>query len=373
MPVPPPDHHRGHDNSGTVPSGGDGGGGGGGVGLGEGANASPRRGDDSTGPQTPPASTVAATAADGKDDDDDDDDDLPQRPIPMSRGSSLGSLNEQARPLAVLEVINKRGDGIFGEHEEAALVRLCARVDSLLRRKAVEVSLLWSGMTERSFIRKSAAVGAVPGAGAGGAAGGGANGGGSAVDRARIESNVVRQFSDFSPSNEDEGAAVGDTWERRRSAAFTGGGGGGGDVGVGGAGTDSELDARRVDLEHSASGDSTWPPDNGSGKARSGAHGGGAPRCIRPGSKAEAAAVSGKSAADRRGCLGGSGRGGNHRVGRALVAEAAHEEESESESELVNLGVNLFDQSSNRLLSLVGRFFRSLGLTELFQVCFVCG
>lgn len=45
---------------------------------------------------------------------------------------------------------------------------------------------------------------------------------------------------------------------------------------------------------------------------------------------------------------------------------------AQPESDLVDLSMSLFDLSSDRLLSLVERFFRSMGLTDLFQVRFVC-
>ncbi|CAN0428547.1 unnamed protein product, partial [Laminaria digitata] len=74
------------------------------------------------------------------------------------------------KPMAVLEVMNKRGAGMFTEHEEKALLRLCASVETLLRRKAAEIALLWSGMTERSLIRKGRECRGGEGEGGGGGA-----------------------------------------------------------------------------------------------------------------------------------------------------------------------------------------------------------
>lgn len=105
------------------------------------------------------------------------------RPQPSPRGSRHQPSKTPARPLAVLEVTNKRGKGIFNEHEERALVRLCTGVESLLRSKAADVSLLWSGMTERTLIRNSNNRG-----GAGGAW----------SNHARVESTIMRLYSEAS-------------------------------------------------------------------------------------------------------------------------------------------------------------------------------
>eukprot|EP00903_Cladosiphon_okamuranus_P017086 g15744.t2 len=102
---------------------------------------------------------------------------------PTPRGSRHQSSKTPARPLAVLKVADKRSKGIFNEHEEHALVRLCAGVESLLRSKAAEVSLLCSGMTERSLIRNSNHRG-----GAGGAW----------SNHARVESTIMRLYSEAS-------------------------------------------------------------------------------------------------------------------------------------------------------------------------------
>ena len=249
-----------------------------------------------------------------------------QSPMPRRRRSS----QLPPRPLAVLEVINKRGKGIFSKHDEAALVRLCAGVESLLRRKAAEVSLLWSGMTERSLIRK--------GTGPGGAGG--------ATNYARVESTIMRLYSKASCPTDS--GVVGEKRTRKRNG---GGGGGGGGVDGGGSG----------DRDRAAS-DSCF---SNVGIGRSSSNGGDIDSVRRRGGSDSTVTGKAEAAPGVR-----SGRGGGYGDGdgidRTFTGETAQED-----SELVDLGKNLFDLRSDQLLSLVGRFFRNMRLTELFQVCFV--
>lgn len=229
------------------------------------------------------------------------------------------------RPLAVLEVINKRGKGIFSKHDEGALVRLCTFVESLLRRKAAEVSLLWSGLTERSLMRKGTAPG----------------GAGSPTNYAQVESTIMRLYSKVQCPPEAVG--LGEKRAIMSSAGLRGGGGG-----------DDSDDGSSCDRERSVS-DSVCA-EVGFGQSSSNSRGVGSVR--RRG--ASDSTVPGKAVA-----IHGSG-GGGRGIDRMFMGETAQEE-----SELVDLGMNLFDPSSDQLLSLVGRFFRNMGLTKLFKVC-VC-
>lgn len=211
-------------------------------------------------------------------------------------GSLHPSLDTSARPLAVLKVTNKRGKGIFNEHEERALVRLCTGVESLLRSKAAEVSLLWSGMTERTLIRKSNNRG-----GAGGAW----------SNHAQVESTIMRLYSEASfPADAvalrrqlSKRSAAADRRQRARS---------------------DNTNNMYVDLAKKKSDGSQERQTHGSGGA--------------------------KPALDDD----------VSRVHRVLTGE----------SELVDLGMSLFELSSEQLLSLVARFFRNMELTDMFQVSF---
>lgn len=236
----------------------------------------------------------------------------PRRPALSRRSSKL-----PARPLAVLEVINKRGRGVFNEHDEEALVRLCACVESLLRRKAAEVALLWSGMTERSLIRKN---------------NGDSDGNVASSNSARFERAMMRLYSEAASFSPVEAAALGEQRMLGGSAL----GDGGGDEGRERTASDSrvlmlgeeedDLARRRDTSDSSVLGSSVTGSGGRTGRA--------------------------------------SGSGGVGGVGRTLREERAREE-----SELVDLSMNLFDMSSGQLLSLVMRFFRSMGLMEKFQVC----
>eukprot|EP00752_Nemacystus_decipiens_P012174 g10792.t1 len=214
----------------------------------------------------------------------------PGRSTPQ--GTRDESSNTSARPLAVLKVTNKRGRGIFHEHEERALVRLCAAVETLLRSKAAEVSLLWSGMTERTLIRKSNNRG-----GAGGAW----------SNHAQVESTIMRLYSEASyPAD-----AVAERRLRKRSAS----------EGRQRALSDSTNDAY-VDLAKQESD--------------------GSPERHTYGSSGGKRTVDGE--------LG-------------LLNRMPTEE-----WELVDLGMSLFELSSEQLLSLVARFFRNMELTNKFQI-----
>ena len=216
-----------------------------------------------------------------------------ERPAPRRNRSP--SPNTSARPLAVLKVANKRGKGIFSEHDERALVRLCATVESLLRSKAAEVSLLRSGMTERTLIRKSNNRG-----GAGGAW----------SNHAQVESTIMRLYSEASfPA---DAVALRRQLSKKTAAEHR-------QRALSDSTTDVYADLARKKSDGSLE---RHISDNGDEK----------------------------TAVD------------NH-VGRV------HRRMPTEESELVDLGMSLFELSSEQLLSLVTRFFRNLKLTDMFQVC----
>lgn len=250
-----------------------------------------------------------------------------QSPAPRRRRSS----QLPPRPLAVLEVINKRGKGIFTKHDEDALVSLCTCVESLLRRKAAEVSLLWSGMTERSLMRKGDSPG----------------GTGAPTNYARVESTIMRLYSKVPCPNDP--VALGEQRARRRNSRVLGDDGGGSGGGGSGGGEDSDGGG---DRDRSARDRKCLK------KARSDSGG----DSVRPGGGIDST-VSATAAAAHGG---GGGRSGG--IDRIFMGQATQEE-----SELVDLGMNLFELSSDQLLSLVGRFFRNMGLTDLFQVCLCVG
>lgn len=219
-----------------------------------------------------------------------------------------------ARPLAVLEVINKRGRGVFNEHDEEALVRLCACVESLLRRKAAEVALLWSGLTERSLIRKSNSC----------------DGGGGDVatsNSARFERAMMRLYSEAAPV---DGASLGE--HRALGGADSASGDGGRKRAVSDS---SSSNPKHADEED----DDFLRRRDGSGSV----------------------VLDGVVGCGEGGRTPDGGGGGG--VDRTLSEERAREE-----LELVDLSNNLFDLSSGQLLSLVVRFFRNMGLMEKFQV-----
>lgn len=211
------------------------------------------------------------------------------------RRDSLRQLSKtSARPLAVLKAINNRGSGIFNEHEERALVRLCAGVETLLRRKAAEVSLLWSGMTERTLVRKSNIRGGP---------------GGAWSNYARVESTIMRLYSEASfPADAVRRLRL---HTRKRGAAKHHQ-----------RSLSDSTNNVSVDFAQE-SGSSTEVNPQGDGVGRQ--------------------AVDDNKA---------------NRVHRMLTAEV----------ELVDLSMSLFELGSDRLLSLVARFFRSMELTNTFKV-----
>ncbi|CAN0274865.1 unnamed protein product [Pylaiella littoralis] len=221
------------------------------------------------------------------------------------------------RPLAVVEVINKRGKGVFNEHDEDALVRLCACVESFLRRKAAEVSLLWSGMAERSMTRKCNSRG------------------GAWSNSAWVESTMMRLYSGATIPTDPVLIAR----SKPGGAAAPDGGNGDDDDGGGGGGGDHKSDRRR------AASDGTHDV----GLAQVGKDGD--RRRAGGNSSSAVSAVKGPPAAIRGGI-------------NAMSSEVSAQEESE----LLDLSQSLFDMSSDQLSSLVCRFFRNLGLTDVFQI-----
>ncbi|CAM9664543.1 unnamed protein product, partial [Ectocarpus sp. 13 AM-2016] len=259
----------------------------------------------------------------------------PPPPNPRRRRSS----KMPARPLAVLEVINKRGNGVFNEHDENALVGLCARIELLLRNKAAEVALLYSGMTERSLIRQR---------------NGGGGDGEASTNYARVESTIMRLYSE-APFLVD--AAVPGEQQQRAPSQRDDTTARGGDVGGGGSGGGSRRRGRRRSMS-----DTEAPPGMDVGQT---GEGDGVRR--RGGSDSSVSVGTAAASGEGEGCpsrAGGSGGGrGGPGVDRPISAESAQEE-----SELVDLSMNLFDLSSEQLLSLVGRFFRNMELTDRFQI-----
>lgn len=215
----------------------------------------------------------------------------------------------QGTSLAVLQVINNRGKGVFSEHDEDALVRLCACGESLLRRKAAEVSLLWSGMTERSLIRKSNTLGGT---------------GGAWFNYARVESTMMRLYSGASfPAD----AVKLREKQKRGSHTLVGG---------------------RED--HDGDGDGDRKSDQTFIPLSNGSH-----------SKAGLVQVS----------EGGDGRRSSSHGSTASsggIVRMLSEDSVEEESKLMDLSMNLFELSSEQLLSLVGKFFRTMGLMDTYQV-----
>eukprot|EP00752_Nemacystus_decipiens_P012198 g10814.t1 len=287
VPIPPPDQAPACSGCGN------------GGGSGERGGKSSRRVGSATALKTPTPPTPASTARF----------DVPRSPRPRRRRSS----HQAPRPLAVLEVINKRGNGVFGEHDERALVRLCAGVEALLRRKSAEVSLLWSGMTERALIRKGEAA---------------VSPGGGPADRVRIESTIMSLYSKASRTDNGVEEAPGEERAMRQtSAALRGGGvgGGGGGGGVDGA-RDGSGERRR----------STRASERANGRLRETRKNG-----LEVASMATTAGL--------------------------MIARWWRRTAKETAG-LVDLDMNLFVLGSDKLLSLVGRFFRSMRLTYLFQI-----
>ncbi|CAB1117562.1 unnamed protein product [Ectocarpus sp. CCAP 1310/34] len=260
----------------------------------------------------------------------------PPQPNPRRRRSS----KMPARPLAVLEVINKRGNGVFNEHDEIALVGLCARIELLLRNKAAEVTLLYSGMTERSLIRQR-----------NGGGGGGGGDGEASTNYARVESTIMRLYSE-APFLAD--AAVPGEQQQRAPSQRDDTAARGGDVGGGCPRRCRRRPQRSMTDTEAPPGMDVGQTGEGDGVRR------------RGGSDSSVSLGTGAASGEGEGCpsgAGGSGGGGGGPgVDRPISAESTQEE-----SELVDLGMNLFNLSSEQLLSLVGRFFRNMELTDRFQ------
>lgn len=75
---------------------------------------------------------------------------MDNRASSCSSPTAKQSAGTRSRPFAVMEVVNKQGGGVFDEAEQRALVRLCSEVERLLRRKAADVAMLKSSMKEHS-------------------------------------------------------------------------------------------------------------------------------------------------------------------------------------------------------------------------------
>lgn len=252
------------------------------------------------------------------------------------RGSGLGSgwstaprpprPPKQPRPMAVLEVMNKRGGGVFDEHEEIALLRLCAAVECLLRRKAAEVTLMKSGMTLRSCFRN------------------GRSGDTASSNYARVESTIMRLYSESVPSD----VIFGDRARGGGSYPAPVGDGDAGGRWLSAPGTSGRC--------YSGGGDG----DNNGGDSWESV-----------GERAKRAGGAGTGVD-----YGGGGGGEQSSTAAAGVAEGKLRNAMqplrsiavEEDSELVDWNLNMFERSAEQQLSLVEQFYRNMGLTERFQV-----
>lgn len=212
--------------------------------------------------------------------------------------------------MAVLELINKRGGGVFDEHEEIALLRLCGAVECLLRRKAAEVMLMKSGMTLRSCFKN------------------GRGGDTASSNSARVESTILRLYSETHPSD----VMFGDR-DRARGGKHVDSIVGGGDAGG--------RDAAAAVGEGAVRSKSYWDPVG--------------ERLRRTSSGGEERSWSTKAADGAVARLQDTSR---------LLGAA----DSEDNSELVDWSLNMFERTAEQQLSMVERFFRSMGLAERFQV-----
>ncbi|CAM9718648.1 unnamed protein product, partial [Ectocarpus sp. 13 AM-2016] len=266
-------------------------------------------------------------------------DPLPSFPTSSRRGSAASAAGRAAaRPLAVLQLSNKRGRGVFNEHDENALVSLCGRIELLLRDKAAETALLLLGMTERSLVRESNSRG-----GAGGAW----------SNYARVQSAIMQLYSGATFPTDAVATGRGSVARRYRRSA-----------------SDSlivvDTDVGQTGVERDGTGGGRDRRKTVAVSAENGVASGG--------SGGSGGAGEGSSSSGSDG-IGGGGGGDSGRVLReenpaaaAAAAAAAQEETTHADSELVDLSMNLFDLSSQQLLSLVGRFFRDMELTDRFQI-----
>lgn len=258
--------------------------------------------------------------------------------------------DKHPRPMAVLEVMNKRGGGVFDEPEETALLRLCGEVECLLRRKAAEVTLMKSGMALHSSFRN------------------GQIGDTASSNCARVESTIMRLYSESSPADV--------VFADRARGGFVASPGGGGDRGHGGNGG-----GRRGGVGVSGESGGRSSPREGEEKNQR-PRKGGTNGLAAPG----ASCVSGRSAGGNLGVVSdweeqSSPRldvgSWEERVSSSAVDRAGATLRSgirppdaivEEESELVDWSLNIFERTAEQQLSFVERFFRSMGVTERFQV-----
>ena len=251
--------------------------------------------------------------------------------------SSKEMLHRPSRlsPIAVLEVMNKRGGGVFDEHEENALVRMCVSVESLLRRKAAEVALLKSGMNERSWIRRSSARDGIAVT--------------SLSNYARIENAIVRLYSETVQTE----SALSD---RERPPEK---------VGKLSQGRRSTLNNDAIEADDIFSG----RQDSTTNTARL-ASSNEAPSYRNDGNDGDCTSTVNDEGADSR----EKNASSSNVCGSAWErqeGEADHTplgEGIEIDSNLLDFSVNMFGLSAKQQLSLVTRFFWSMGLMETFDV-----
>lgn len=263
------------------------------------------------------------------------------------------------RPIAVVEVMNKRGGGVFNEHDEEALLRVCACVESLLRRKAAEVALLKSGMTERSC-RNNGSCG-----------GGGSDADGAASsNRARVESTIMRLYSEYVSVD----AILSEEGEQQAPKKMKGAAGG--DDGMGGSsgGNGSSKGASgggRAEVDDFTGEENMTEIESGFASPSGQDGGDDSGRRARDGRWTPA--VEGDAAVGNRTHGGDEGSavstgGVEGPNGGVCRQRAGIQYNPEEDAELMNLNTNLFEMSTVQQLSLMERFFRSMGLTEHFHV-----
>lgn len=238
------------------------------------------------------------------------------------------------KPMAVLEVMNKQGGGVFDEPEHKALVRLCTAVETLLRRKAAEVALLKSGMMERSCSRSGHA------------------GDTASSNYARVESTIMRLYSETIPAD----IMFGEQQRELLNAA-------------GGRGSRNVIHRDVTKRGGRSRGNGLLSEDRSSG-------GGGniSGSCGTGERDSEDNQIGGGRDRDGEGA-GGSGASltFSHAGGLTLGDKRGEPPDTsltslQTESELTDWSMNMFERSAEQQLSLVERFYRSMGLMERFQV-----
>lgn len=302
--------------------------------------------------------------------------------------------------MAVLQVLNKRGDGIFGEHEEKALEHFCRSVESMLRLKAAEIIHLKAGITERSYIRRKNVATAEGGRGDGTINAEDEKNQAVASNSACVQRTFLRLYSDCVPAEPmpRERAGGEDSANKKvplpasRAVAFPMAAKGREGRATtdrrgrwAGGSSSSSTDDRRVDgspwREESAGKDYTPVTTFTHGVGGGGGDGGERERRLKNSNTSNRR----RSTNGGTGELGGLGQKWNSsslnvdevldrrhsEEGRGWGEESDGGADEEEERQLLDLNTNLFLVSREGHLSLVERFFQDLGLMERFQVRFI--